>query len=39
MSWLEIGVVVVGLYWLLTGPFKHGRPKYQGVGDGAWRGQ
>tara|TARA_R100000808_G_scaffold23539_1_gene52355 strand:+ start:1133 stop:1273 length:141 start_codon:yes stop_codon:yes gene_type:complete len=35
MSWLEIGVVVVGLYWLLTGPFNHARPK--GSFDGAWR--
>lgn len=34
MSWLDIGVIVVGVYWLMTGPFKHGQPK--GAGDGAW---
>lgn len=37
MSWLDYGVIVIALYWLFTGPFKHGRPKSKGVGDGAWR--
>ena len=37
MSWLDYGVIAIALYWLFTGPFKHGRPKSKGAGDGAWR--
>ena len=37
MSWLDYGVIALALYWLFTGPFKHGRPKMKGAGDGAWR--
>ena len=35
MTWLDMGVSIVAVYWLFTGPFTHGRPK--GAGDGAWR--